>query len=296
MRGPCNVKPSIDESPALLQMVDRMPAFPVSVQRVIEMTSDLHCDPRELIQVLEHDPVLTIKILKIANSAYFGVMSQISSIRHAVAYLGLNTVKHIAVTVASVGVMPRTNAAGIRMERFLSHSLSVAVLAKSLAIQCSASPAHVQSCFVAGLLHDIGQVVWAQSRPEEYAQVVQHKASTGLSTAEAETEILGSTHAQLGGMLARKWQFSEALIESIQHHHEAATDPSSGILRDCLYVANITADQLHELDELPHVQPKGSTPLTDRLCARFGGESLAILRQMPNLKDDLERARAFMQV
>jgi HD-like signal output (HDOD) protein len=86
-------------------MCDRMPAFPASVQKVIALTSDINSSPKDLVNVIDHDPVLTMKILKVANSSYFGLSRKIVSINHAVVYLGLTTVKHVALAIA--GGIPR---------------------------------------------------------------------------------------------------------------------------------------------------------------------------------------------
>ena len=271
----------------LTRLVDKMPAFPVSVQRVIELTSDIQCDPRELVHALDHDPVLTVKILKVANSAYFGVATRIASIKHAVVYLGLNTVKHIAVTVASIGVMPRTNSAGLDMDSFLSHALATAVITRNLARQNRVSPVHIQEHFVAGLLHDIGKVVWAHFRPEAYQEVLQLEQSQDISHLVAEAEILGSTHDELGGLLAEKWQFAQPLIEAIRHHHIVAEVSPGNIMRDTVYLGN----------QLAHVREGRDVPeLHPRLQERFRGNAAEILDRMTNLDDEIQQAWSFMEL
>ena len=80
----------------LMTAIDRMPAFPKSVQQVLELTRDLNCAPRDLVQVIERDPVLTVKILKVVNSAYFGLSRPVTSVNHAVVFLGFNTIKNLS--------------------------------------------------------------------------------------------------------------------------------------------------------------------------------------------------------
>ena len=88
----------------LMKVVDQMPPFPKSVHRVIELTNDLNCAPKDLVQVIEHDPVITMKMLKLVNSAFFSLAKSVTSVRHAVVYLGLNTVKNLALTVRKMQV------------------------------------------------------------------------------------------------------------------------------------------------------------------------------------------------
>src|SRR3954463_10475687 len=90
--------------------VERMPAFPKSVQRILELTRDINCSPKELVAVIEKDPVIAIKILRIVNSAYFSLPSKITSINQSVVYLGLNTLKNLALNFSTIGMLPRQNA------------------------------------------------------------------------------------------------------------------------------------------------------------------------------------------
>lgn len=270
-----------------MRLVDKMPAFPISVQRVLELTSDIHCDPRELVNALDHDPVLTVKILKVANSAYFGVATKIASIKHAVVYLGLNTIKHIAVTVAAIGVMPRNNAAGLEIDEFLGHSLATAVIARQLARSIHVSPAKIQEHFVAGLLHDIGQVVWAHYRPEAYHEVLVHKRKMTMTLETAEANILGSTHGELGGLLATKWQFSKPLIDAIRFHHHPAEESADNTMRDTVYVATLLAHVLNDGEPVT---------LPVRLEERFRGDATQLLKNMPKLDEEIQQAWTFMEL
>ena len=117
-----------------IKMVERMPAFSVSAQKIL--TTDFNCVPRDLVAVIEHDPVLTGTVLKIVNSIYFGLSKTIISIKHAVVVLGLNTVRHLAMTIAAIGSLPRENDAGFDMDEYLQHSLCTGAVSRMLAGRC----------------------------------------------------------------------------------------------------------------------------------------------------------------
>ena len=112
--------------------VEKMPAFPKSVQRIMELTRDINCNPKELVMVIEKDPVMTMKLLRILNSAYYSFPKQITSVNQSVVYLGLNTIKNMALSFAAMGVLPQQNAAGFDIQRYLMHSLTTATLARML--------------------------------------------------------------------------------------------------------------------------------------------------------------------
>jgi putative nucleotidyltransferase with HDIG domain len=200
-------------SQKLMAAVDGMPAFPKSVQKILELTRDVNCAAKDLVQVIDKDPVVTVKILKVVNSAYYSLPKQITSISHAVVYLGFNTIKNVALSIAAIGMLPKDNAAGFDGQQYLVHSLATASIAKLLAARVdNADP---MDCFIAGLLHDFGKVVFAQFMPKEYRKAVDISHQNGVSLHLALREVIGVDHAVVGAMLAKKWRFAPNLIETI---------------------------------------------------------------------------------
>lgn len=155
-------------SEKLEKMVDKMPAFPSSVSQILELTSDINSSPKELISVIEHDPVLTLKILKLVNSAYFGLSREVTSIKKSVVYIGLNSVKNISISIAAIGVLPKKSLSGFSMVDFLLHSLTTAAVARLLGKSKGVSETQLGDYFVTSLLHDIGQLALSQFFPKQF--------------------------------------------------------------------------------------------------------------------------------
>ncbi|MDQ6989595.1 MAG: HDOD domain-containing protein, partial [Mariprofundaceae bacterium] len=174
-------------------LVDAMPAFPQSVHRVLELTSDVNCAPKDVVQAIEHDPVMTAKMLKLVNSAFYSLPRKITSMNHAVVYVGVNTVKNMALSIATVGMLPKTNQAGMDMSAFLLHALATASIARQLAQQLAQEVDRqafdAVDFFVAGLLHDFGKVVLVRAMPEDFAKAVQLAKTAGRNLVEVEQEI-----------------------------------------------------------------------------------------------------------
>lgn len=227
-------------SQKLASAVDGMPAFPKSVQKILELTRDVNCTPRELVQVIDTDPVITVKILKMVNSAYYSLPRQITSINHAVVYLGFNTIKNLALSIAAIGIMPANNAADFDMGQYLLHSLSTAVIAKQLALRLD--DADPMDCFIGGLLHDFGKVVCAQFMPEEFKQALKISQTGQTSLHEALRQTLGTDHAVIGAMLVEKWRFAPGLIEAIAHQYPEHNQRSE--LFACVFTANQISKKL----------------------------------------------------
>lgn len=227
-------------SQKLANAVDGMPAFPKSVEKILELTRDVNATPKDLVQIIDKDPVVTVKILKVVNSAYYSLPKQITSINHAVVYLGFNTIKNLALSIAAIGMLPRHNAAEFDIGKYLLHSLSTAVIAKKLALRMD--DADPMDCFIGGLLHDFGKVVCAQFMPNEFKQALAQSEANGSSLHEALQQSLGADHAVIGAMLVEKWRFAPSLIETIAHQYDTRSLDTD--LFSCVYTANQISKKL----------------------------------------------------
>ena len=225
----------------LLNFVDKMPAFRSSVQRLLQLASDLNADSREIVQVIETDPLMTVKILKVINSPFYGLATKISSVQRAVVHLGINSIKNMALSVAAIGVLPAQNQAGFDNRAFLLHSLTCASLCKLLAERHLVPAVQSSDYFVAGLLHDFGKIVFAEFVPTTYKNALQIAREQTLPLNQIESEILGIDHSQAGKLLAEHWKLADNLIMAIDHHHR---ESSTSLLSDCLFAANQIAKSL----------------------------------------------------
>lgn len=222
----------------VVEMVDRMPAFPESVQQVLELTSDINCSPKELVRVVEHDPVLTGRILKVVNSAYFGLSRRISSVKEALAFIGLNTLKNVALTVAAIGVLPKQNKAGMDMEKFLAHSLGVGAACRWIGTRIGLEPRQTERAFLAGMLHNFGSVLIALQMPKIYRRADVLAAATSRPKFLVERELIGMDHFEIGGMVAEKWKLEAVISEAIRFHRDTQDEVERTQLMDVLWLAS----------------------------------------------------------
>ncbi len=236
---------TLELSKRLEAAVENMPAFPKSVQKILELTRNINCAPKDIVAIIEKDPVVTMKILKVLNSAFYALPSKVTSVNRAVVYLGLNTVKNLALSFASVGVLPNSNAAGFDMDRYLRHSLITAGIARQLAAKHASDQVDPMDCYIAGLLHDFGKVVFSQFMAAEFKAALAASHLSGRRLHDTESEFIGANHAVVGSMLAQRWQFPDNLVDCIlQHHDEPVSD---GCMSECLYLAD-TISKLTEKD------------------------------------------------
>lgn len=227
---------SSELSTRLENAVERMPAFPKSVQMILEVSQRMNCTPKDILEIIEKDPVMTIKVLKVINSAYFSLPYKINSLDRAVVYIGINTIKNLALSLATIGILPYKNQAGFDMNDYLRHSLVAAGIARELATRFAAGDIDPMDCYIAALLHDFGKVVFAQFMPDEFSQALKLSEQTGRPLHETEAEVIGIDHAAVGAMLAKRWNFSNELIECVRDHHKYPV--AENLMAECLYIAD----------------------------------------------------------
>ena len=191
-------------------------------------------------------------------------------------------------SIASVGILPKHNDAGFDIQQYLLHSLTTAGIAKSLGGKVAG--ADPMNCYVAGLLHDFGKVVFAQFMPDEFNQALLKSSSENISLYLAENQVICVDHTVVGSMLAEKWQFPPALIDCIRNHH--SMDGGKGGIWASVYAANQISKKMSFGDS--------GNPCIDALpqAARsyFGGDIDEIIASLGDLSKIAEDARVFAHV
>ncbi len=276
----------------LEKMVDKMPAFPSSVNQILQLTGDINSSPKELIQVIEHDPVLTLKILKLVNSAYFGLSREVTSIKKSVVYIGLNSIKNISISIAAIGVLPSKSVSGYSMNDFLVHSLTTAAVARLLGKSKGVAENDLGDYFVSSLLHDIGQLALAHFFPQQFQQANDLANQKGIHIQHAEKEIIGEDHAMVGAMLAEKWKLPENLIHCIRHHHQLHNFDDTSTMEKCIFIANQVSKLLVEdekrisqVEEIPqYIQNWLGMPIED------------VADSFDNLNEEIDKTKMFIKM
>ncbi|MCA9782949.1 MAG: HDOD domain-containing protein [Calditrichaeota bacterium] len=249
----------------IIQGILELPSLPTVVAKIVELVDNPKTNARTLARLISSDPALTARILKLANSAYYGFPRRIGTINLAIVVLGFNSVRDLAV---SASIVDRLNldptSQRFDMSRFWDHSLGVAIAARMLLKLGSARV--VGEAFVAGLLHDIGRLVIVRYMPREFGEISALVESEGLELWEAERQVLKMDHAQIGGLLCRYWHLPENLCEAINWHHNPMGQEKPELLTALVHVA----DQLVRHCEGPDNPEGGSQILLDDLTNMLG--------------------------
>jgi putative nucleotidyltransferase with HDIG domain len=218
-----------------IKNVEKLAPCPEVALDVLSLAHDADFSISRLAGKVERDPGLTANMLQMANSAYFGHMKKITSIKDIIVRLGLETVKIIAITSASVGLLKSPkNSYSLSAGELWRHSYSTALLASIIARFAQAKDSF--AVYTAGLLHDIGKVVLDQ--PLELERLNQHLEEGRYEGVELERQLLHTDHAEVGGALLEKWGLPESITAPVALHH-ATTLPGAGAIGvKVVYLAN----------------------------------------------------------
>jgi HD-like signal output (HDOD) protein/GGDEF domain-containing protein len=221
----------------------RLPTAPAIAARILDAIRDDGDSYRSLATVIATDPALAARLLSVANSSLYAQTNKVTRIEQAIALLGLNLVKNIALSFAVVRGLETNGQFGFDFNRFLKRAVTGAVAAEMIGKQIGHPN---EDLFACALLQDVGMLVFALVVPEEYARVLEEEASSPEHLCVLEERRFGCDHQELGAEILRRWGLPESLAEPIRHHHRLAPGPESRqIAIDLLYLADRVASLYH---------------------------------------------------
>jgi len=205
----------------LLSEIERhiatMPALPVSVTKVVEIADNPATSPVDLNRVISLDPVLMARVLKLINSAYYGVGGTVSSLVRAIIMLGINTVKNLALSSAVLDSLGKTSQfRALDPQAFWRHSLGVGVTARLVARKRGVDHSRQEEYFIAGLLLGIGKIPMNNVFSEEYLEAMSLADRTRTPLYAAERQVFGFDHTFVGVRIGEAWRLGDAILDTIR--------------------------------------------------------------------------------
>jgi putative nucleotidyltransferase with HDIG domain len=201
-----------------VQNIIQLPALPAIAVEVASLIDNPDTSVSRLTQVISADQVLTAKVLKIANSPFYGFQKKISTLDFAIMVLGFDSLKEILISVSLISAFKKKQDKYFNSRDFWEHSLASGIAARTLARQLGYRISG--ESFVAGLLHDIGILVTHQYFYEDYKIIVDTVTDGKATFQDTEQAVLFATHGEIGGWLAERWNLPDQLIEAIKFHHK----------------------------------------------------------------------------
>jgi putative nucleotidyltransferase with HDIG domain len=227
---------------ALIRHIHTLPSLPSVIVEIMQSFNNDKIDTSTLARQIESDLGIVAKVLRVANSPFFGLSGQICSIFEAIVVVGFNNLRGLVTSAAVINILPK-QLKTFDLQAFWQHSIRTAVCARLLAKPVGIDQ---EAAFTAGLLHDIGILVIGMHFSEAMEKNgIQFDASTPESL-RIEHDVIGMDHATLGGEVAKHWHFPEAIQQAIAQHHTSMQADRKNILVDVLYVANLFSHSLSE--------------------------------------------------
>lgn len=277
---------SKDQVYSQIEASGNLPTLPEVLLTLISTCDDPESSIGDIATIIEQDPSLSIRVLQLVNSAYYGFQHNFAGIEHAVVYLGVNTIKNLVVTSSIHQVFAgKKQDDGVSFDagNFWYHSLMCATIARRISLETGLG--NGDEAYLAGLLHDIGKPFLASAFSNTYTVPIDVRGGI-VDNLKAETEQTGINHSEAGSWLVRQWNLGSLVADAIQYHHESLEQVSEAFpLVKIVYLANILArgeagDRLEDIDSV-----------------LFGGESYCDYeRLVENGSEEVEQIAASMGI
>ncbi|WP_020590100.1 HDOD domain-containing protein [Desulfobacter curvatus] len=202
----------------MIREIKDLTPMPAVANRLIEIVEEPDSSMNDIAQIIHYDPVMTVDILKICNSAYTGLKTPAESIKDAVNMLGTDQIIELALVKSSAKVLSgRRKGYGLEQGDMWRYSVSSAVIAKQVAVRLGLN--NKSTIFTAALIKDIGKIILEKYVFQDLKKINTLVKESGYSFREAEKKILGIDHAEMGALIGKLWKFSPRMIKLIHHHH-----------------------------------------------------------------------------
>lgn len=234
----------------VVSKIDSLPSVPALYLELVEELKSEDASIGKIGDIISKDMGLTVKILKLVNSSFFGLRQHISNPAKAVSLLGIDLIKAIVLTAGTLDKFQHLKFPGFSIEHMWEHAMRSAAFAKIIAQNAQLKRKDVDTAFMATLLHDIGKLLIAAHMPTQFTEILAQVQQQNGTMRDAEMDIIGTSHAAVGAYLLGLWGLPDQIINAIAFHHEPGSKPVSGLNTTLIaHVANALANAGPKIDD-----------------------------------------------
>ncbi len=275
-----------------IEKINDLPTLPAIAMEVNRMLQDEDVSIDSICETIEKDQAIVSKLLKLSNSAFFGLRFKVKTVREAAMLLGFSSLRNVVVSVSVFKAFDSaTSIANLNIEDFWKHSISVAIIGKELAKQSGI--AQPDEAFLAGLLHDIGKIIMIRYFPEEFNNLWKRINDSDELFFQAEKNQQIAGHALIGGMLAQKWKLPESMVHAIRYHENPAISSVDYNLVLVVHLANMIANAFHEEG---HTDKRFLAHIHKDAVSRMTAQTSTLNKWYPPVRNEImEACKFFME-
>ena len=280
---------------SVLSKIQKLPTLPAVANKITKLMKDPTCTAIKIAEVMDKDQSLTTRVLRLVNSAYYSLYTEVTNVRHAVALLGFRTISQIIISISVFDVFKGRYGEDFDREGFWKHSIGCAVISQMIA-KMTKYP-KVDDCFTAGLLHDAGKVVLDQFLHEEMTKVIALIKEKNICFADAEKEVLGLNHAEIGGQVMKNWNIPVTIMVAVQHHHQQVEERKGTAFSQDLIVDIIRlADVLCKREGIGYSGDTIVPELKEELWERLNLDQESIVTVIEHSGEEIEKAEVLLEL
>lgn len=225
-----------------------LPTLPTIAMEVLKLAKNPDAPMNSLVRIIQTDPSMTSKILKISNSSFYGMRSKINTINRAIVILGMNEIVNLVTSISILKVFSDSEDSMLfNKEKFWEHCAIVGEIAKSISYKLKLS--FYSEIFTAGLLHDIGKILLEQLFHAKFLQALEVAELEEISSFDAEKRVFGVAHSQVGGWVGDEWKLPAIITDAIYHHHNPIRALKNPISTAIINVADFIANKIANNDD-----------------------------------------------
>lgn len=277
-----------------IEQIENLPTLPEVANKLLKIINDPTTTAVDVANLISRDLSLTSKVLRLANSAFYGIPRTVTTVQNAVVILGLKVINTMVFSITVVKMFPGDgNSSLFSRKKFWAHSLACAVLSRQLALRMRKFTLFdPEECFCAGLIHDIGRVVLDQYFHENFLKAIQSAKERKVPLLQTETEIFGFSHMDVGDWLTSRWELPQDIRVPIVHHHQPGKTEYAKEITTLVHLADSLCYDIKF--GLPGLEAR--PPVDNALVASLGFTQEDLDAVKANAAEEIEKFQAAFEI
>ncbi len=278
----------------IVSNIRNLPTPPIVFHQIQKVINDPNVSAGQIASILSEDPAMSVKVLKLTNSAFYGLAREVESVKQAVVIVGLEAIKNLVLSASVLDMFKGDDFDQEFQDKFWRHSLAVGFCGRLLAKRARAKGMiDPDAAFSGGLLHDIGKVILCCFLKDDYKLFTDARSKDKITESYIlEEKTIGFNHAQLGAVLAEQWKLPQRLSEAIAFHHNPQASESEDLVAQIIHISNYVSKKTFYDDEEQYLVGEISEGVLDYM--EIDESSLESLSD--DLREEYSKAETFMQM